>query len=100
VEAVDALRHFPSARGNDAESLNEKEVVILNRSGRNAEGSQRQPRQGSSVGILRAAKDAPLRMTKTESRLDFENDRKDERALGSLFADVALEVHANFFLDD
>src|SRR5258706_5395157 len=32
--------------------------------------------------------------------LNFENYRQDKRALGSLLADVALEVHANFFLDD
>jgi len=31
---------------------------------------------------------------------DFEDDRKDERALGGVFVDIALEVNANFFLDD
>src|ERR1700751_380014 len=31
---------------------------------------------------------------------NFENDRENERAFGCLFVDVALEVYANFFLDD
>src|SRR6266850_5599970 len=31
---------------------------------------------------------------------DFQNDGKDQGTLGSLFVDVALEVDADFFLDD
>src|SRR2546425_6004531 len=30
----------------------------------------------------------------------FEDDRQDERALGSLLVDVAFQVHADFFFDD
>src|SRR6266852_2531835 len=33
-------------------------------------------------------------------RLDFEDDGKNQGPLGSLLADVALQVHADFFLDD
>ena len=32
--------------------------------------------------------------------LDFEDYGEDERALGGLLVDVALEVDADFFLDD
>src|SRR5882762_194998 len=31
---------------------------------------------------------------------DFEDDRKNQGPFGGLLADVALQVHANFFLDD
>src|SRR5215470_2488979 len=34
------------------------------------------------------------------SGLHFENHRKNERPLGGLFVDVALQVHADFFFDD
>jgi hypothetical protein len=33
-------------------------------------------------------------------RSDFENYRKDQRALGSLFVDVPLEINPDLFLDD
>src|SRR5262245_12902596 len=35
----------------------------------------------------------------SEEGLDFENDGQNQRTLGGLLVDVALEVHTNFFFD-
>ena len=40
------------------------------------------------------------KVCRTPQDLDFEDYRQNQRAFGGLFADVALEVHANFFLDN